>query len=319
MDDPWETSWWHAEQALILAAGLPRVKASREWLSNIRVMSLPDDALEMDRAAADRVAEYQMDAWEILNRYRCSDRELDQDVVTVAIQHRDMALNGVRLRDVGKVVFSVPPDIVLDRSGKEEALSSVSRVSVTVNDDDTPFIRVVSQRGVGRKGPQPSKRYPLESPCTVTITGRRPSQRECTCDTDPCTERHRLESWQPHIEPLWRHFSHAVSGGSLKVGNFLGSMLFALYRDRGHLNEILSALHVCSFGELTAFPSCMKAGHMPWRIIARTSFRGSGSDTTWRKEQLYLLSKRGGTSGATRARASVTWKTLLQLLQEPAR
>jgi len=72
--------------------------------------------------------------------------------------------------------------------------------------------------------------------------------------------------------------------GKPQTGSFLGSMLFALLRDRGMVFEIFSGLYVCSEGERTAWPMCPNR-HQPLRVIARPSLRGS--DSFWGEERRY--------------------------------
>jgi hypothetical protein len=293
----WDTTWWYAEQALLLASGVPAVKRCREWLDRLKVMSIPSDATAMDVPVEHRDAEYLDDAWELLSRYRTSERALRRDVATVEIVDQNLLLDGSPL-DVRKLVMSTGSEVTLFGQVHRQ----VDRVSIHLGDEE-PFVRVVFARRPHKKGPQPDTRYAVSAGDTILV--RVPASagvsqltiRGCTCDTDPCMNRHRLAAWEPTEQRLWSHFERAVSGGSLKVGDFLGSMLFALYRDQGHVNEIFSGLYVCSAGERTAFPSCRNPEHEKvWRIIARKSFRGSGS-TTWYKKQLFCCKNGAGHVG----------------------
>jgi hypothetical protein len=281
---PWDDhTWWKAVQALILNAGLPAVKRCRHWLhEKIRVMELATDPHEN-----------YSDAWEVLSRYCHGEHSLDGNLTeaTVKLEQREILLNDARLQDVRKLVLLPGRDVTLEAPKVIAPLALVSRVTVTVNEDDEPFIRAVFEPNPGAVGRQIDKRYPVGPGDTIKITGRDIKQRECTCDTDPCPKRHCLVSWVPSTHSLWKHFADALTGGPLNVGSFLGSMLFALYRDRGQLNEILSALYVCSVGDYSAHPWCGQPTHVRWRVVLRTSLRRPGD--TWRRAQRYCC--RNGT------------------------
>lgn len=255
--DPWDGRWPEAIRALA-RAGAPAVGECSRWLSGLFTGWVAGDFQTWWGVSTLLAYPY------ILPEHRL--RSVETLTVTCepgAVRLDEPALGySSRFPAGARAVWSVVcGDARLTWSdGTIVVLSPSTRIVARAGDDDAVVTALPLS---GRR----SKRT-VEPGETLHVGGAdvEVAVWECTCGTDRCEERHRLESWDPtavvfrNVESggarerqpvaltLWSHFANAIKGpeATLRPGSFVAGMYAAYLTATDNLRTAPTALKVCA-------------------------------------------------------------------------